>query len=129
MKTLLWLCEPQSQMCNSGPQQSTTFETCCNISSHSKGLRLIFPHKASSPSWELGITMDIYRVLECGCVFLHVRQHDISENRGLGGPSLSVFFSPDLDIKLIILSEPERNTEERTQVTRYKYIPPQSQVS
>lgn len=66
------------------------------------------------------IFTDICKVSECGCIFTHIRRHDISEHGGLGGLLPSVSISPDLDIKLIIPSEPERDTEERIQVIRYK---------
>ena len=73
------------------------------------------------------IFTDSHRVQEYDCVFIHIRQHDISENGGLVGPSPSVSISPDLDRKLIIPSEPERDTEKKTQIIEYEYIPFHSQ--
>lgn len=66
------------------------------------------------------IFTDICKVSECSCIFTHVRQHDISNHGGLGGLFPSVSTSPNLDIKLTIPSEPERDIEERIQVTGYK---------
>ena len=68
------------------------------------------------------IFTDSHRVQEYDCAFIHIRQHDISENGGLEGPSSSVSISPDLDIKWIIPSEPERDTEKKTQIIEYKYL-------